>query len=392
MPVLLGRPYHQQGDVDNRRVVTFGIPNSIVHHRPLCFAWDVITILMRKLITLRKSLLFSALALGSLSLQAQLTLGSSPYTQDFDAIGSGLPAGWTVRTGATAAALGTSQTLVTSTSNGWTSTTAQFRNAASSEAPSASGDLTAVQATRTDRVPSVRQSGTFGDPGAAFVLEIANTVGLSAFDLSFKLQSLDVGSARVTTWRVDYGFGVSPTSFTAATTSPATLTTGGSTFTSQSVTVDFGSALDGQSGPVWIRVVTVTSSTGSGNRPTTGIDDFNLTYSAGAPNTSVQFTNTNSTVAENAGTTNLALNITNFDASNATNVTIAATGATGRITTFTTPVSFPANSGNSENCVVSLSNDLLCNGNEVVTFTITGVSGRPGVHLRSAPTPHMLSR
>jgi hypothetical protein len=151
---------------------------------------------MRKLSTLRVCAVASSLIFSGGLVCAQVTLGSSPYSQNFDGIGSGLPTGWTVRTGASVSALGTAQTFVTGTTNGWTSTTAQFRNAASSESPSASGDLTATQATRTDRVPSVRQSGTFGDPGAAFVLQIANTTGLTNFDLSFKLQSLDVSSTR----------------------------------------------------------------------------------------------------------------------------------------------------------------------------------------------------
>jgi PKD repeat protein len=156
------------------------------------------------------------------------------------------------------------------------------------------------------------------------------------------------------------------------------------------VTVDFGSALDGQGGPVWIRIVTVAASSGSGSRATTGIDDFSLTYSA-STNTSVQFVSTTSSAAENSGTTNLALAITNFDATNATNVTISATGATGRITTFTTPVTFPANSGTNENVVVTLNNNLLCDGNQTVTFTITGVTGGQGTPTIGTNASHVLT-
>lgn len=154
--------------------------------------------------------------------------------------------------------------------------------------------------------------------------------------------------------------------------------------------MDFGSALDGQTGPVWIRVVTVTGSTGSGNRATSGIDDFSLTYSV-STNTSVQFVNTSSSISENVGTTNLALAITNFDASNATNVTIAATGATGRITTFTSPITFPANSGSNENCVVTLNDNLLCDGSGNVTFTITGITGGQGTPTIGANASHVLT-
>src|SRR5689334_12820713 len=70
---------------------------------------------------------------------AQVTLGSSPYSQDFNGIGGGLPTGWTVRTGATATVLGTSVAL-TQTATSWGTSTGQFNNAASANAPSASTD------------------------------------------------------------------------------------------------------------------------------------------------------------------------------------------------------------------------------------------------------------
>ncbi|MEZ4756541.1 MAG: PKD domain-containing protein [Flavobacteriales bacterium] len=108
-------------------------------------------------------------------------------------------------------------------------------------------------------------------------------------------------------------------------------------------------------------------------------------------NTSVQFVSTSSSAAENSGTTDLALAITDFDATNPTSVTIAATGATGRITTFTTPVIFPANSGINENVVVTLDNNLLCDGNENVTFTITGISGGVGTPFIGANASHVLT-
>ena len=118
------------------------------------------------------------------------------------------------------------------------------------------------------------------DPGAAFCVQLANTTGLMGFDLTFKLQSLDTSSPRISTWKVDYGFGASPSSFTAASTGASVMTTGGKTFSNNTVNVDFGSALDNQSGPVWIRVVALSGSTGSGNRPSSAIDDFNLTWTS----------------------------------------------------------------------------------------------------------------
>ncbi|MEZ4806558.1 MAG: PKD domain-containing protein [Flavobacteriales bacterium] len=122
------------------------------------------------------------------------------------------------------------------------------------------------------------------------------------------------------------------------------------------------------------------------------IDDVSIAWTVpAATNTSVQFVSTSSSVAENGTSTNLALAITNFDATNATNVTIAAIGATGRITTFTTPVVFPANNGSNQNCVVNLDNNALCDGDANVTFTITGVTGGTGSPSIGTNASHVLT-
>jgi hypothetical protein len=91
------------------------------------------------------------------------------------------------------------------------------------------------------------------------------------------LQSLDASSPRITTWRIDYGFGINPSSFVVPTTTGA-LTTGGNIFSNNPIHVDFGNALDNQSGVITVRIVTVTPTSGSGNRASTGIDDFTLTW------------------------------------------------------------------------------------------------------------------
>lgn len=214
----------------------------------------------------------------------QVILTTSPYTQDFNSISSGLPTGWTVRTGSTGSALGATATLVT-TATSWSTSAGNFRNGAAASGLT-SASIAADQNNSTNRALAVRQTGAFGDPGAAFVLQLANTSGLTNFQLSFKLQSLD-GSAdgRTSTWRVDYGFGATPSSFTSVTTSPASLTTvlaaGGASWGSTDVSVNFGTALDNTANDVWIRVTTITPSTGSGSRPTTAIDDVQLSFTAG---------------------------------------------------------------------------------------------------------------
>ncbi|GHN02040.1 hypothetical protein WSM22_35290 [Cytophagales bacterium WSM2-2] len=252
---------------------------------------------------------------------AQVTLGPSPLSQDFNLIGTGLPSGFTIRTGATATALGASQAFGTG-AVAWNNTSGAFKNFASgSDLPSSA--TSAQQNASTNRSLGIRQTGTLGDPGAAFVLQLANTAALKDFKLAFKLQSLDNTSPRVTTWRVDYGFGPTPASFTAA-TATGTLTTGGSLFTNNTINVDFGSALNNRPDDVWIRIVAIAASTGSGNRASSAIDDFSLTYNTGiAPTPTLSVNPTSIAFGNQAiGTTSAAqsytLNYANLDGSNVT--------------------------------------------------------------------------
>ena len=107
--------------------------------------------------------------------------------------------------------------------------------------------------------------------------------------------------------------------------------------------------------------------------------------------TTVQFVSTASSVAENSGTTSLALAITNPDITTATSVTISGTGATGRVTSFTSPVSFTGGSYANQNCTVTLNNNALCDGSQNVVFTITGVSGGQGTPAAGVNTTHTLT-
>lgn len=226
---------------------------------------------------MKKALLFLFISYLSTEIKSQVTLSNSPFTENFNNIETGLPTGFTVRTAASGSALGTSATLVT-TKTAWNVTSGNFRNVASGTGLT-SGATTTEQDASTNRALAIRQTGSFGDPGGAFVFQIANTTAKSNFQLSFLIQSLDVASPRQTTWIVDYATGATPTTFTPVATTPTPLTTGNSTFTSTSVSVNFGTALDNISDVVWIRVFASTASTGSGNRATTAIDDWNLTWS-----------------------------------------------------------------------------------------------------------------
>src|SRR5581483_2612985 len=97
----------------------------------------------------------SALALfaiaGTNHSSAQIILGGTNYTQTFETIGVGLPPGWSVRTNASASALGTTVAFTTN-STSWNNTTAQFANFASTRNGTNlnGGESTAMQAACPD--------------------------------------------------------------------------------------------------------------------------------------------------------------------------------------------------------------------------------------------------
>lgn len=229
------------------------------------------------------SLIMGVLFCSIAALQAQVSLTGTSYTETFDGIGTGYPTGWSVKTALTATTLG-ADTLLTPGKMKWASTTKGVSNYASADGLTSTAD-SATQANATDRALGVRQTGTWAPQGISFALQIANTTDMNTFSLAFKIQSLDATSPRIATWKVQYATGAAPTIFTDLATTPATLTTGGSTWTNTSVTASFGALLDNLAGPVWIRIVSLDLTTGSGNRPTTAIDDVTLTWSNGAATT-----------------------------------------------------------------------------------------------------------
>ncbi len=255
-----------------------------------------------------------------------IDLTTSPYLQNFNAIGDGLPNGVTVRTGAHTG-LGSSQTFTTSSST-WASTNGAFKNFASANDLS-SDATTAAQNAATNRALGIRQTGSLGDPGGAFVFQITNTENKNNFSLKFKLQSLDASSGRQVTWRVDYAIGNSPTVFTVPTTT-GNLITGGTTFSNNEIDVDFGTALNNLSQLVTIRIVTTSASATTGvantNRPSSAIDDFELSWEdANGPiltptPTELDFPTTNISTTSNALSFSLAGTNLTADA----NLTVAA--------------------------------------------------------------------
>ena len=213
-----------------------------------------------------------------------LPLTNSPYVQNFDGIATGLPQGISVKIGASSSSLGTADMpFYPATGLGsptaWNQTSAGLKNFASHTGMTSTSDA-AVQGAHSNRALGIRQTSATGyDPGASYVLLLNNTTGKTNFQLTFLLQSLDyTPGGRTTAWSVEYGVGDAPASFTTVISSPATLSTNLGTFSSTPVTVNFGSSLNNISQKVWIRVVTLAATTGSGNRPSTAIDDLQLSW------------------------------------------------------------------------------------------------------------------
>jgi hypothetical protein len=195
---------------------------------------------------------------------------------NFDNIIAGLPMGVFVKLSSSASSMGTDGTF-TSDQSSWSSTSSGFKNYASAEGLTSSSDATS-QSASTNRALGVKQTSSTGfDPGAAFVFELHNTSGKTNIALNFSLLSLDNSIGRTTTWQVDYAIGDNPTTFIPMSTLPSTITTG-ATFSSIPVTVNFGNVLNNQNTKVWIRVVTLSATTGSGSRASTGIDDVQISW------------------------------------------------------------------------------------------------------------------
>jgi hypothetical protein len=219
--------------------------------------------------------LLAPTAFGQVSLP-----GSGTYLESFDGIGGGLPTGWTARIVASGTSLGLDAGMgFQPSATSWGTQNGQFANYASALNPGADGtQMSGTQAAYTDRAFGVRQSGQFGDPGAAFTLQLANTAGFQDFNLSFSTQLLNV-QTRNTTYTVRYGVGAAPASFTTLGTID-TGTLNGGAFGEDPFSVGPGSlaGINNVNDTVWIQVVALTSSAGGGSRDVFAIDNFQLTY------------------------------------------------------------------------------------------------------------------
>jgi hypothetical protein len=212
---------------------------------------------------------------------SQIALSGSSYMQNFDALGSGLPAGWSVSTSATINSLGTTATF-TSAQTAWDATSAAFRNISSNDI--AFGSNGAAQSANANRALGWRPVGSNAGEVAPFrtgavTLEIENTLGFRDFKLSLDLFQSN-NTSGVQTYVVEYRVGISGNFIQIGTSyTTSDLAANFVDFNVRQLTNISLAALDDQAEPVFIRVRGTTSS-GSTNLDTIGLDNFVLTYSA----------------------------------------------------------------------------------------------------------------
>jgi hypothetical protein len=223
------------------------------------------------------AVLFLSAALFNQSVHGQLTLNGANYNQDFNVISNGLPTGWSVRLNATTNGLGTNANFPTAPKT-WGDSGGEFGNCASTVANSGTNfigtESSTIQGNCTNRALAVRQTGSVGDPGAAFTLQIANTIGLSNLTFSVNLCTLRT-NGYTTVWTIQYAVGDLPTNFTSlGTYSNAT------SFAASAHTNNLGANANNASSNVWIRIVALSPATGSGSRATFGIDNFSLSWNS----------------------------------------------------------------------------------------------------------------
>lgn len=216
---------------------------------------------------------------------SRIVLSGTTYSENFNNVSTGLPLGMRLHTGSTESSLGT-QVTYDPTAQSWSLTAGGFKNMASAIGLNNDSE-TGQQASSTNRVIGVRQSGTFGDPGAAFVFVLEDTDGVQNIEFDIDLMVLSVQS-RQTEWTVDYRVGEAG-DFNTIGSAYLSPTTGGDWGTTP-FSAQLGADADNQAEPVYIRVValTDTSETGPGGaRDSFGVDNLALTYDRAPPRVQV---------------------------------------------------------------------------------------------------------
>jgi len=161
------------------------------------------------------------------------------------------------------------------------------------------------------------------------------------------------------------------------TTQTVTFPGGSSTDETVTITVTDNSLCDGNT-IIGFELQNITGGQG------TAFIGANVTYDLSITDndvcTSVSFAVTSATVSEGVGTYNVTVDIADFSPSVATSVDVVLTaGSAARINSYTTQtVTFPANSGTSQNVTLTVTDNGSCDGTASLTFELQNLTGGQG--------------
>ncbi|MBP9139163.1 MAG: PKD domain-containing protein [Flavobacteriales bacterium] len=122
-------------------------------------------------------------------------------------------------------------------------------------------------------------------------------------------------------------------------------------------------------------------------------DEYDLEITDNDLCTSVEFVSATSSGTEGGGTVALTLAITNPSSSVATTVDVALTsGSAADVNSYTTQtVTFPATSSDIETVTITITDDLLCEGPESLTFTLQNIGGGQGIPFIGSQATNVLT-
>ena len=118
------------------------------------------------------------------------------------------------------------------------------------------------------------------------------------------------------------------------------------------------------------------------------LDNIAVDGTTSSTDTQVNFANSSTTVNEGDGTVNVDLSILNEDANNATSVDVVLTsGDAADIDNYTTQtVSFPAGSASNETLTINLTDDMMDEPDETLTFELQNASGGNNAQIGASNT------
>ncbi|KAA9327312.1 Calx-beta domain-containing protein [Adhaeribacter soli] len=178
------------------------------------------------------------------------------------------------------------------------------------------------------------------------------------------------------------------------TTNIATFNVPDDTNTRKNNKITLGSAFDNLTTGVSFRFYGYTAEAAGGTWRLDSVEVYGSIQSAGPAAATLNFASATSSVAENVtgGTLNIPVTITNPSATTATTVTVAVATSGGTATSGTDYIlttgtlTFPAGSSTNQEAVLTITDDILVEGNETINLILTGASTGAAIGANSTHT------